>query len=89
TMASQENKGKEVVVTNKGLKWLIKGTKGSKSLAIKSPPARRFEAKVVQEYGLKWFNSQKEAKYAPKNWIDEEHFALEFPNIHETIRELG
>ncbi|MCD7469290.1 hypothetical protein HAX54_008221, partial [Datura stramonium] len=30
-------------------------------------------------------NAQKEAKYAPKNWIDEGHLALEYP----TILELG
>ncbi|MCD7451903.1 hypothetical protein HAX54_013982, partial [Datura stramonium] len=51
-MASYEDKGKEVIVTDKGLKRLRKGTKGSKSSATKAPPARRFGAKVMEEYGL-------------------------------------
>ncbi|MCD7462324.1 hypothetical protein HAX54_048256, partial [Datura stramonium] len=31
----------------------------------------------------------KEAKHAPKNWIDEGRLALEFPTIREKLRELG
>ncbi|MCD7456336.1 hypothetical protein HAX54_031333 [Datura stramonium] len=65
-----------------------KGTKGSKSSSAKAPLARKFGAKVVEEHGLKWFNAQKDAKYAPKNWIDEGHLALKYP-IRDTIRELG
>ncbi|MCD7461659.1 hypothetical protein HAX54_046757, partial [Datura stramonium] len=41
-MESQADKGKEVVATDKGLKRLRKGTKGSKSSATKEPHARRF-----------------------------------------------
>ncbi|MCD9638302.1 hypothetical protein HAX54_022177, partial [Datura stramonium] len=88
TVVSYADKGKEVVVAEKGFKWLRKGTKGPKSLATKAPPTRRFGAKAVKEHGLKWFRSQKEAKYAPKNWI-EGHLALEFPTIHDTIHKLG
>ncbi|MCE3216876.1 hypothetical protein HAX54_008840, partial [Datura stramonium] len=39
--------------------------------------ARRFGAKAVEPYGITWFNTQKEAKYAPENWIDKGHLALE------------
>ncbi|MCE2055061.1 hypothetical protein HAX54_041871, partial [Datura stramonium] len=88
-MASRVDKGKEVVVADKGLKRLRKGTKGLKSLAAKTPPARRFRAKAIKEHGLKWFNTEKEAKYAQKNWIDEGRLALEYPTIRDTIRELG
>ncbi|MCD9639283.1 hypothetical protein HAX54_023708, partial [Datura stramonium] len=31
----------------------------------------------------------KEARYAPKSWIDEGHLALEFPTIRDKLRELG
>ncbi|MCE0480559.1 hypothetical protein HAX54_037526, partial [Datura stramonium] len=87
-VVSHADKGKEVVVADKGLKRLRKGTKGPKSLATKAPPAWRFGAKVVKEHGLKWFSAQNEAKYAPKTWI-EGYLALEFPTIHDTIRKLG
>ncbi|MCD7451591.1 hypothetical protein HAX54_012752 [Datura stramonium] len=36
-MASCPDKGKELVVTDKGFKWLRKGTKGSSSSAPKHP----------------------------------------------------
>ncbi|MCD9645774.1 hypothetical protein HAX54_034974, partial [Datura stramonium] len=88
-MSSHANKGKGVVVDDKGLMWLRKGTKGSKSSATKESPTRRFIAKVVEEYGLKWFNVQKEEKYNPKNWIDEGHLPLDFPTIRDTICMLG
>ncbi|MCD7457476.1 hypothetical protein HAX54_035162 [Datura stramonium] len=35
------------------------------------------------------FNTQKEAKYAHENWIDEGRLALEFPAIRDKIHELG
>ncbi|MCD9638366.1 hypothetical protein HAX54_022266, partial [Datura stramonium] len=60
TMASGAEKGKEVVVASKGFKRLTKGVSSSSS-AQKEPHARRFRAKSMEEYGLKWFNSQKEA----------------------------
>ncbi|MCE2055239.1 hypothetical protein HAX54_042264, partial [Datura stramonium] len=88
-MASRANNGKEVVVSDKGLKGLRKGTKGSKSSTIKSPPARRFRANALEEHGLKWFNAEKEAKYAQENWIDEGRLALEFPTICNTVSEMG
>ncbi|MCD7467004.1 hypothetical protein HAX54_004154 [Datura stramonium] len=50
---------------------------------------RRFGAKVVEEHGLKWFNSQKEAKYAPENWVDESPRYLSSPPFVDTIRFLG
>ncbi|MCD9639978.1 hypothetical protein HAX54_024989, partial [Datura stramonium] len=50
---------------------------------------KRFGAKVVEEHGLKWFNIQKEAKYAPENWIDEGRLTFEFPTISDTVHELG
>ncbi|MCD9643873.1 hypothetical protein HAX54_031757, partial [Datura stramonium] len=66
-----------------------KGTKRSNSSAAKAPHSRRFKAKAVEEHGLKWFNAQKEAKCALKNWIDDGCLALEYPTIHATICELG
>ncbi|MCD7449344.1 hypothetical protein HAX54_051533, partial [Datura stramonium] len=53
------------------------GTKGSSSSAAKETPARRFGAKVVELHVLKWFNAQKEAKYAPENWFDEGFLTLD------------
>ncbi|MCD9645870.1 hypothetical protein HAX54_035180 [Datura stramonium] len=67
TMASHVDKGKEVEVSNQGLKRLRKGTKGSTSLATKAPNARRFGATAMEPHGLKWFNAKKEAKYALRN----------------------
>ncbi|MCD7468179.1 hypothetical protein HAX54_006136, partial [Datura stramonium] len=61
-MASCVDKGKEVGVIDKGHKRLKKGTKGSKSSTTKTPPIRRFGAKVVEQHGLKWFNAQKLSK---------------------------
>ncbi|MCD7459267.1 hypothetical protein HAX54_040504 [Datura stramonium] len=63
--------------------------KGSSSLTAKGTLARRFRAKVVESHGLKWFQAQKEAKYASENWIDESLLTLEFPTICDKIHELG
>ncbi|MCE0482040.1 hypothetical protein HAX54_040374, partial [Datura stramonium] len=52
-------------------------------------PARIFGAKAVEPHGLTWFNTQKESKYAPENWIDEGQLALEFSDTREKIREFG
>ncbi|MCD7449166.1 hypothetical protein HAX54_049719, partial [Datura stramonium] len=65
-MASRADKEKEVIVAEKGLRQLRKGTKESKSSTTKAPPARRFGEKFIEEHGLKWFNAQKEATYAPE-----------------------
>ncbi|MCD9642758.1 hypothetical protein HAX54_029702, partial [Datura stramonium] len=89
TMESRADKGKELVVSEKGLKWLIKETKGSKSSTVKGSHVTRFGAKAREEHGIKWFNAQNKAKYAPKNLIDEGRLALEYPTICGTIRELG
>ncbi|MCD7470005.1 hypothetical protein HAX54_009513 [Datura stramonium] len=35
------------------------------------------------------FKTQKEVKYAPKNWINEGRLAFEFPTIQDKFRELG
>ncbi|MCD9644140.1 hypothetical protein HAX54_032126, partial [Datura stramonium] len=51
-MASRGDKGKEVVVAEKGLKRLRKGIKGSNSSPVKAPPIRRFRAKAIEEHGL-------------------------------------
>ncbi|MCD7472666.1 hypothetical protein HAX54_013967, partial [Datura stramonium] len=59
-------KGKELIVAEKCRK---RGT------------ARRFKEKAIEPHKLTWFNTQKEAKYAPENWIDEGRLALEFPAI--------
>lgn len=83
------SKGKEVVPATIGFRRLRKGTKGASSSASKAGPARRFVAKVVEPHGLTWFNSKKEVKYAPENWIDEGCLALEFSAIRDKIRELG
>ncbi|MCD9638169.1 hypothetical protein HAX54_021943, partial [Datura stramonium] len=52
-------------------------------------PHKDIREKAVEPRGLPWFNTQKEAKYAPENWIDEGGLALEFPTIRDKIRELG
>ncbi|MCE2055784.1 hypothetical protein HAX54_043385, partial [Datura stramonium] len=81
-MSSNFDKGKEIEIANKSFKRLQKGTKGSSSSA-KETPTRRFGEKAVEPHGIAWFNMQKKAKYAPKNWIDEGYFALEFPTIQD------
>ncbi|MCE3216084.1 hypothetical protein HAX54_004766 [Datura stramonium] len=75
-MASNTNKGKEIVAAGKGFKRLRKGIKGSSS-----------SAKGAQ--GLSWFNTQKEVKYALENWTYEGHLTLEFPTILHKVPELG
>ncbi|MCD7445833.1 hypothetical protein HAX54_000072, partial [Datura stramonium] len=65
-----------------------KGVSPSSSVP-RAPPARRFRVKAVEEHGLKWFNAQKEDKYALENWIDEGRLALELPTIRDTFCELG
>ncbi|MCE0481840.1 hypothetical protein HAX54_039929 [Datura stramonium] len=87
-MSSNTSKGKEIVAAGKGFKQLRKGTKGS-SLLAKGAPNRSFGEKAMEPHGLSWFNAQKEVKYAPKNWIDEGHLALEFPIIRDNVCELG
>ncbi|MCD9640438.1 hypothetical protein HAX54_025742 [Datura stramonium] len=57
--------------------------------APKSGSTRRFGATAVEPKGLTLFNTKKEAKYAPKNWIDKGFLALEFPTIRKKIRKLG
>ncbi|MCE3051964.1 hypothetical protein HAX54_051256 [Datura stramonium] len=59
-MSLKADKEKEVEITNKGLKRLCKGTKGSSSLSTKGTPSRRFGAKAMEPHGLKWFQAQKE-----------------------------
>ncbi|MCD7456945.1 hypothetical protein HAX54_033650, partial [Datura stramonium] len=68
-MSSHADKGKEVEVANKIFKRLRKGTKGSSSLTAKAPHARRFGAKAVELYGLKWFNAQKELSMLQKTGL--------------------
>ncbi|MCD9646889.1 hypothetical protein HAX54_037130 [Datura stramonium] len=68
---------------------LQKGTKESSSLAAKGTPTIRFGAKDVEPHGLTWFSLEKEAKYSPKNWIDEGRLALAFRTIHDKVREFG
>ncbi|MCD7469579.1 hypothetical protein HAX54_008692, partial [Datura stramonium] len=68
------SKGKEVVIANPSLKRLLKGTKGAST--SKASPARWFGEKFVEPQGLTWFSTQKEAKYAPENWIDEGRLAV-------------
>ncbi|MCD7464874.1 hypothetical protein HAX54_000134, partial [Datura stramonium] len=75
TMAS---KGKEVNVAEKSQKRGRPRKTDASSSAPKAGPARRFGAKSVEPHGLAWFNTQKEVKYAPENWIDDGHLALEF-----------
>ncbi|MCD7473020.1 hypothetical protein HAX54_014556, partial [Datura stramonium] len=82
-------KGKEVIVAEKSLKRGRPGKTGDNSLASKAGSTRRFRAKSVEPHRLTWFNTQKESKYAPENWIDEGHLELEFPAIWVKIRELG
>ncbi|MCD9560068.1 hypothetical protein HAX54_018501, partial [Datura stramonium] len=80
-MALKESKGMKIEVAGKGLKRLQKGTKGASSSTAKAGPAKRFGPQAVEPHGLTWFNIQKEAKYAPENWIDEGRTTLEFPAI--------
>ncbi|MCD7460817.1 hypothetical protein HAX54_044496, partial [Datura stramonium] len=83
------SKRKEVVVADPNVNRERKGIKGASSLASKVGPARRFGAKAAEPHGFTWFNTQKEAKYEPENWIDEGLLALEFPTIQYKICELG
>ncbi|MCD9637559.1 hypothetical protein HAX54_020926 [Datura stramonium] len=82
-------KEKEVIVAEKSRKRGRLRKMEASSSALKAGLARRFRAKAVEPHGLTWFNTQKEAKYSPKNWIDEGRLALKFPAIREKIRELG
>ncbi|MCD7473612.1 hypothetical protein HAX54_015560, partial [Datura stramonium] len=50
TMASNTNKGREIVVAGKGFKQLQKGTKRSSSLA-KGAPTRRFGERAMEPHG--------------------------------------
>ncbi|MCE2055153.1 hypothetical protein HAX54_042069, partial [Datura stramonium] len=84
-----EIEGVEVVIKDPSLKRTRKGKKGASSSTSKAGPTMRFGAKAVEDHGLTWFNTQKEAKYAPENWIDEVHLELDFPAIRDKIRELG
>ncbi|MCE3049463.1 hypothetical protein HAX54_044917 [Datura stramonium] len=79
----------EIKVAGKGLKRLQKGTKGASSSKAKARSAKCFGVQAVEPHGLTWFNTQKEAKYAPEYWIDEGRLALEFPAIREKLHELG
>ncbi|MCD9646783.1 hypothetical protein HAX54_036940 [Datura stramonium] len=85
------SKGKEVVIAQPRLKRLHIGPKGASSSAVEAGSSRRFGAKAVEPHGLTWFNSQKEAMYAPKNWIDNDRFVLvlKLPTIRDKLRELG
>ncbi|MCE3052086.1 hypothetical protein HAX54_051575 [Datura stramonium] len=83
-MTSNANKRKEIEVAGKSLKWLRKGIKGSSS-SSKGASARRFGERAVEPHGLSWFNTQKEVKYAPENWIDKDCLALEFPTIWDKV----
>ncbi|MCE0481133.1 hypothetical protein HAX54_038598 [Datura stramonium] len=66
-----------------------KGNSGASSSASKADPIRRFGAKVVRPHRLTWFNTQKEAKYAPENRLNERLLVLYFIAIRDKIRELG
>ncbi|MCE5165882.1 hypothetical protein HAX54_012838 [Datura stramonium] len=79
----------EIEIATKGLKRLRKGTKGDSSSVAKASPSKRFGAQTLEPHGFTWFNTQKEAKYAPKNWIDEGRIVLEFPTIRDKLYELG
>ncbi|MCD9561197.1 hypothetical protein HAX54_020197 [Datura stramonium] len=76
--ARQGHPGKQVVIAQPSLKRHRKGPNGASSSIAKAGPTKRFREKVVEPHGLTWFNSQKEAKYAPENWIDGGPLALEF-----------
>ncbi|MCE5165937.1 hypothetical protein HAX54_013272, partial [Datura stramonium] len=43
----------------------------------------------MEPHRLSWFNTQKEVKYDPKNWINKGHLAIEFPTIRDKVPELG
>ncbi|MCD7451373.1 hypothetical protein HAX54_011429, partial [Datura stramonium] len=88
-MASKGSKGIEIKVAGKGLKRLRNGTEGASSSAAKASPTKRFGAQAVEPHGLTSFNTQKEAMYAPENWINEGCLAPEFLVIRDKIRELG
>ncbi|MCD7466696.1 hypothetical protein HAX54_003638 [Datura stramonium] len=84
-----ESKENEVVISQPSLKRLRKDPKDASSSPIKVGPAKRFGAKAVEPHELKWFNTQKEVKYATENWIDEGLLVLEFPNIRDNLHKLG
>ncbi|MCD7468508.1 hypothetical protein HAX54_006786 [Datura stramonium] len=87
-MASNANKGKEIVATAKGFKRLQKGTNRLTSLA-KGAPNRRFREGAVEPHGLSWFKTEKEVQYAPENLNFEGRLSLEFPSIWNKVREQG
>ncbi|MCD7458344.1 hypothetical protein HAX54_037959, partial [Datura stramonium] len=82
-------KVKEVILAERSRKRGRPRKIEDSSLAPKAGPERRFGAKAVETHGLTWFNTKKEAKYVPENWIDKGHLALEFSAILDNIRELG
>ncbi|MCD7453958.1 hypothetical protein HAX54_022770 [Datura stramonium] len=84
-----ESKGKEVVFADPSVKWARKGKMRASYSAFKAGLPRRFGPKAVEPHCLTWFNTQKEAKYALENSIDEGRLKLEFPAIRDKIRELG
>ncbi|MCD9644162.1 hypothetical protein HAX54_032179 [Datura stramonium] len=88
-VCSTTPKGKEVIVAEKSRMRGRPRKMEASSLAPKAGPTRRFGVKAVEPHGLTWFNTQKESKYSPENWIDEGRLALEFPDIQEKICELG
>ncbi|MCE3049385.1 hypothetical protein HAX54_044734, partial [Datura stramonium] len=73
-MELKGSKGMETKIARKGLKRLQKGTKGASSSKARARYAKFFE---------------KEAKYAPENWIDEGLLELEFAAIRDKLCELG
>ncbi|MCE0480566.1 hypothetical protein HAX54_037535 [Datura stramonium] len=88
-MASKGSKGMEIKVAGKGLKRLRKGTKRASSSKAKARYAKLFGVQAVEPHGLTYFNTQMEAKYAPKHWIFEGRLAQEFSAISDKLHELG
>ncbi|MCD7469734.1 hypothetical protein HAX54_008910, partial [Datura stramonium] len=66
-----------------------KGKNRASYSASKAGSTMRFGEKAVEPHGVTWFNTQKESKYAHKNWIDEGHLTLEYQAIQDKIYELG
>ncbi|KAH0636546.1 hypothetical protein KY290_036970 [Solanum tuberosum] len=64
--------------------------KGETSGTSGSPePVQKFGKKAVQRYGWEWFACQHEAKYMGDEFVNELRLQSQFPDIYQTVNELG
>uniref|UniRef100_M1DRI3 Putative plant transposon protein domain-containing protein n=1 Tax=Solanum tuberosum TaxID=4113 RepID=M1DRI3_SOLTU len=63
--------------------------KGEATRSENREPAQKFGKKVVQRYGLTWFDFQREAKYMGDEYVDSVRLQCQFPDIYRIVVELG